>query len=376
MKLNIIQKHLYRYMINHNYCVILAGGGGSRFWPVSREDRPKQFLGQVKFGKSLLRLTYERMSRIIPSENILVVTLDKFAGLIREEIPELSEKNLLLEPFGKHTAPSIAFASYKLLRRDPEAVMVSTPADHIIDDIHMFEQTIENALDYAADKDVLITLGIVPTKAETKFGYIQMTETEIRMGEPVKVKTFTEKPDAELADVFFKSGEFLWNSGIFIWKAEAVRKALETLAPEVTCLWKGWEQTLNTEGERKFLEKIYSDSPTLSIDYAVMEKSENVWVYPASFKWANIINWDSLREYASKPDKNGNVLDIKGNRIVKETEDTVVYSERKDKLIAVKGLKDFLVIDTDDVLMICPNDDKSFTDFNSELAMPDYEKYR
>ncbi len=363
-------------MINHNYCVILAGGGGSRFWPVSRENRPKQFLNLTASGKSLLRMTYERMSGIIPSENILVVTIEKYAGLIREEIPELEDRNLLLEPFGKHTAPSIAFASYKLLRRDPEAVMISTPADHVIDNVHLFEQTIENALGYAGDKDVLITLGIVPTSAETNFGYIQMADSEIRVGEPVKVKTFTEKPDAELSDVFFKSGEFLWNSGIFIWKAEAIRNALETFAPEVTCLWKGWDRILNTDGERKFLEKIYSDSPTLSIDYAVMEKSDNVWVYPASFKWADIINWDSFCDYISKPDKDGNVLKIKGKKIVKKTGGTIVYSGKKDKLIAIKGLDDFIVIDTDDVLMICPKDDKSFSDLNSELAMPEFEKYR
>lgn len=374
--MNITQKHLFRYMINHNYCVILAGGGGSRFWPVSREDRPKQFLHFSVTGKSFLRMTYERMARIVPSDNIMVVTLDRFAALVREEIPELEENNLLLEPFGKQTAPSIAFATYKLLRRDPDAVMISTPADHIIENLHLFEQTIENALGYAADNNVLITLGVVPTSAETNFGYIQMADTEIKMGDPVQVKTFTEKPDGDLADVFFKSGEFLWNSGIFIWKADVIRNSLENFAPEVTSLWNGWEKELNTGGERKFLEKVYSNSPTLSIDYAVMEKSDNVWVYPASFKWADISNWESLYDYVSERDADGNALKINGGRIIKETKDTIVYSRNDGKLIAIKGLKNFIVVDTDDVLMICPNDDKSFSDFNSELAMPEYEKYR
>lgn len=363
-------------MINHNYCVILAGGGGSRFWPVSREDRPKQFLDFTASGKSFLRMTFERMSKIIPTENILVVTLDKFAGMVKDEIPELKDGNLLLEPFGKHTAPSIAFATYKLLRRDPDAVMVSTPADHIIENLHLFEETISYALDYAAKKKVLITLGVVPTNAETNFGYIQMTDSEIKMGEPVKVKTFTEKPNEELADVFFKSGEFLWNSGIFIWKAETIRKELESLAPEVTCLWKGWEKALNSAGERQFLEKIYSDSPTLSIDYAVLEKSDEVWVYPASFKWADISNWESLYEYVTEHNTNGNVLKVKGPHILKEIKDSIIYSQSNGKLIAIKGLKNYIVIDKDDVLMICPNEDESFTDFNSELAMPEFEKYR
>ena len=211
----------------HNYCVILAGGSGTRIWPMSRESRPKQFLPAKKDGKSFLRVTYERMSRVIDPDHILVISLDQYRDLVRHDIPELPEENLLLEPHSLNSAPSVAYAAYTLLKRDPHAVMVATPADHVISDEDLFDDAIRRALEFAACEDVLVTLGIIPTRPDTNFGYIQKACEPASEGQAVKIKTFTEKPPAELAEVFVASGEFLWNSGIFIWRAKTICHELQ-----------------------------------------------------------------------------------------------------------------------------------------------------
>ena len=353
----------------------MAGGIGSRFWPISRVNRPKQFLDFTSTGKSFLRFTYDRMKAVIPEENILVVSLTRYRNLVKEQLPELEDRNLLLEPYNRNTAPCLTYATYALLKRDPLAVMVATPSDLIINRHDIFNATLSSALSYAAGTDALITLGVVPTRPDSNFGYIQMAGP-IEGDKPVKVKTFTEKPDSELAKVFIDSGEFLWNSGIFVWRASAIRDELERYAPEITNLWKGWKDALGSDAERAFIERIYPDQPRTSIDYAVMEKTENSWVYPAKFKWADIGNWDSLYEYLTLHDEHGNASNISGKLLMRESSRSIVYSESSNKLIALRGVNDFIVIDTGDVLLVCPRDEQKLKDFLSELAMPAFEEYR
>ena len=360
---------------NHHYCIIMAGGIGSRFWPISRAGLPKQFLDFNIQGRSFLRRTYDRMKAVIPEENILVVSLERYRDQVRAHLPELREENLLLEPYNRNTAPCIAFATYTVLQRDPDAICVVTPSDHAIARHEEFNKTLLEALSYAAGTDALITLGVVPTRPDSNFGYIQMAG-QPRNGRPVKIKTFTEKPDADLARVFIETREFLWNSGIFVWRADAICKALDRYAPEIARLWKGWQDALGTDGQAAFLERIYTDMPRISIDYAVMEKTDNAWVYPAAFTWADIGNWESLYDYLAYHDDQGNALNRTARRLLKESTGNIVYSTRDDKLLAVRGLEDFIVIDTDDVLMICPRDEQKLKDFLSQLAMPEYEEYR
>ena len=360
---------------NHNYCIIMAGGVGSRFWPISRAGMPKQFLDFSIQGRSFLRRTYDRMKAVIPQDHIVVVSLERYASQVRTQLPELPEENLLLEPYNRNTAPCIAFAAYTILQRDPDAVTVVTPSDHAIARHEEFNRTLRDALAYAAGSDVLITLGVVPTRPDSNFGYIQMA-ARAEDGRPVPIKTFTEKPDARLARIFIETGEFLWNSGIFVWRADAIRRELEEHAPEITRLWQGWQDLTGPESRNAFLQRIYADMPRISIDYAVMEKTENAWVYPAKFRWADIGNWESLYEYLAYHDDQGNALNRNSPRLLRDSADNIVYTTREDKLLAIRGMEDYIIIDTDDVLMICPRDERKLKDFLSQLAMPEYEEYR
>ena len=354
----------------------MAGGIGSRFWPISRESTPKQFLKFSRSGKSFLRLAYDRLAdTVIPSENIVVVSLTRYKEQVLEEIPELKPENLLLEPYNRNTAPCLAYACYTLLTRDPEAVIVTLPSDQVIDNYDLYRRTITTGLEYAQKHDQILTLGIVPTRPDSNFGYIQMAQ-ESRDGEPVKVKTFTEKPDEELARVFIDSGEFLWNAGIFISSVKVLRDELEKHAPEITCLWKDWENVIGTDGERNFIDKVYGECPRTSIDYAVMEKSDRVSTIPSSFGWADIGNWESFYEYLAGVDGNGNAVSAKGKNLIQNTTGSIVYSSMGEKLIAIKGLEDYIVLDTEDILMICPRDEAKLKEFITELAMPDFKEYR
>ena len=356
----------------------MAGGIGSRFWPVSREERPKQFLSLSQDGRSFIRLAYDRFSRIVPADHVLVVSQSRYRDLVREAVPDVPEENLIFEPYSRNTAPCIALAAYTLLKRDPDAVMVATPADHIIQDDALFENTIHNALEYAAGSDALITLGIVPDRPDTNFGYIQgMHPEQGDADKPIKVKTFTEKPDRALAEVFFNSGEFYWNSGIFVWKASAIRDELAKYMPEVEILFNGWETELGAPGQDAFLERVYTSINKISIDYAVMEKTDKAWVYPSKFRWHDIGSWESLYGFLSglELESDGNVT-IVGPSLCRDNKGTLVYATDREKLIAVCGLENFIVVDTDDVLMICPRDEQKAKEVIANVAMPDFEKFR
>ena len=253
-------------MDTHRYCVIMAGG-----------TPPAAYL----------KMTYDRFARVLPRENILVVTLEKYAGTARILLPELPAGNLLLEPFARKTAPCMALAAYTLLTRDPDAVIVATPCDLVIRDEELFDTTLAEVFDYVERHDVLMTLGIVPRNPDVNFGYIQVKEGKKawELGRPLQVKTFTEKPPQELAEVFFRTGEFFWNSGIFLWKASVIREEMERFIPDVTELFKGWETGI---GDPAFVERAYSACPKISLDYGVMERTERAWLYPARFGWADV----------------------------------------------------------------------------------------
>ena len=364
-------------MTDKRYCVIMAGGTANHFWPISRESRPKQFLDIAGDGKSFLRMTFERFSRIIPKENIVVVTLDRFGDLVKEQIPELPAENLLLEPHSRNTAPCIAYSTFTILKRDPDAIILTTPADHIITDETAFRKAVDDVIEYATRNNALMTLGISPTGPETGYGYIQVTggKAGAQSGKPVKVKTFTEKPDKDLAQVFYNSGEFFWNSGIFAWKASAILAEMSKYLPDVISVFNGWENFLGRPGEKAFLEKAYSACPKISIDYGVMEKTDLAWLYSGSFGWFDIDSWESLFKTAPTRDSDGNATNSKKN-LFKGDEDNLVVTEDKKKIYAIKGLRNFMVIDTDDALLICPRDDKQFKEFITGLGMPGYEEFR
>ena len=314
------------------------------------------------------------MARSISTSHILVATLAEYKDLVREHIPELPEENIILEPYGRNTAPTIAYTARILLDRDPEAVMVAVPSDHDISDNTVFDNTIARALEYVSGNDILLTLGIVPSRPDTNFGYVQVTggSEAYSTGEPVKAKTFTEKPDAELAKVFFDSGEFLWNSGIFFWKASVVLDEMRRCCPDLIRIWDDWDSS-----ERALLvERAYAESLRISIDYALMEKSDNVWVLPAKFKWSDIGSWSTLYESAADASNNGNAVSIEGKSILKKVSGSVLASTVGGKLTVVSNLDSFMVIDTDKVLLVCPRDDRKMQEILSELALPEYSEYK
>ena len=373
----ILRLNIIRMNREHCYCVIMAGGTGVRFWPVSRAAKPKQFLDVADTGKTFIQSTYERFLKVVPQENILIVTGDRYRDIVMEQLPYLAPENLLLEPYSRNTAPCIAYAAYTLLKRDTLARMVVTPSDHMIDNEELFAETIRNAFDHIEEKDVLMTLGVVPTRPDTNYGYIQACggSDVYKNDRPMQVKTFTEKPDRELAKVFISTGEFFWNAGIFLWKAETIRKKMEKYLPEVTGLFKGWESALGTSVENEFIAKAYTGCRNISIDYGVMEKTDEAWMYPVKFGWSDVGTWESLYNIIPDKDAYGNAVSAE-KTLIENTSGVLVVSPEKKKLIAIKGLEDYMVVDTEDVLVICPKDDKKFKDFVSGLAMPGYEKYR
>lgn len=354
----------------------MAGGAGTRFWPISKTARPKQFLDVAETGKTFIRQTYERCLRIVPQENILVVTAERYQNLVRQELPELQEDNLLLEPYSRNTAPAVAYCTYSLLKRDPDAMMAVLPSDHIIDNDELFSQTIDDAFGYVEEKDVLMTLGIIPSRPDTNYGYVQVCggREAYKTQEPLQIKTFTEKPDKTLAEIFISTGEFLWNAGIFLWKADTIKQEMEKYAPQITGQFEGWEVAIGSKIEKEFIQRAYTGCPNISLGYSVMEKTERAWIYPARFGWQDIGTWESLYNYIPK-DPLGNAVSAE-KTLLENVSGNLVVSQEKKKLIAINGLEDYMVIDTEEALVICPKDDKKFKDFISGIAMPEFEKYR
>lgn len=326
---------------NNNYCVIMAGGIGSRFWPYSRKNKPKQFLDFFGTGDTLLQLTYNRYSKIVPKENIFVITNAQYEELVKEQLPTLGENRILLEPTRRNTAPCIAWAAAKVKEVNPEANMIVAPADHLILKEDEFIKAISNGLDFVAQSSQLLTLGIKPNRPETGYGYIQIADE--KQGEFYKVKTFVEKPQLEFAQIFVESNEFYWNSGIFLWNVNTILDAFHQIMPEIC------SKLLNGEED-------FASCPNISIDYGIMEKAENVYVQLCDFGWADLGTWGSLHD-ASPKDMNHNVI-IKGHTLFYDCKNNIVALP-EGKLAVLQGLDDYLVADTDNVLLVCRKDDES-----------------
>lgn len=365
-------------MNKNYYCIIMAGGIGTRFWPVSRNSRPKQFLDIMGTGRSFLQATYDRFAQIVPQENILIVTSKPYVDMVKEQIPSINPENILAEPYRRNTAPCIAYASYKLFSRNPDATVVVTPSDHLIIGEKVFEETVESAMGYAEKNDVLMTIGIKPTRPDTNYGYIQTNVgkiTNVNGHSAFPVKSFTEKPNEVLAKVFLESGEFLWNSGIFMWNLKSIIGEMERYLPEVTDLFKGGTDWFYTEHEEDFVLSAYEDCTNISIDYGVMEKTAKAWVFQASFGWSDMGTWTAFYNQAEDKDAAGNVVRCQDSLVDKKLERSLVVSKEKDKLVVVKGLKDYLVVNTDDVLLICPLQDSSVKNVLTDLAIRNDTKY-
>jgi len=349
-------------MESNNYVVIMAGGIGSRFWPYSRNNHPKQFHDVLGTGKSLLQMTYERFKSIVPAENIYIVSNELYQGLIRSQLPELQDYQILLEPNRRNTAPCIAYACYKILQRDKEACIVVTPSDHAIFNEEAFHFSIDKAIEHAQGSEKLITIGIQPHRPETGYGYIQYHDND--MNEVKKVKTFTEKPQLDLAKTFLESGDFVWNAGIFIWRADSVIKAYEQHLPDIAELFDNIKDEYYKPGEIDAIRDAYSHCKIISIDYGLMEKASNVYVVLGDFDWSDLGSWNSLHDIKEK-DNNENVVDA--NALVYDSRNCMVKGE-KDKLIVVQGLNGYLVVDYKDVMLVCEKDQEHlFRQFVSDV---------
>ncbi len=343
--------------MDNTYCVIMAGGVGSRFWPLSRIAMPKQFLDILGTGKTFLQQTYGRFQKIVPRENFLVVTNQKYKDLVLEQLPDLNENQVLPEPLRRNTAPCLAYALHKIKKVNPGAKIIVTPSDHLILDQEEFVKQLNNGLSFLDTREALITLGIKPNKPETMYGYIQIkSQSKFRdLDNLYKVKTFTEKPDAEMAKVFIETGEFYWNSGIFISTLSCFLKAFNKYLPEMSQAFSKGEHLLNTNDESAFINKAYSERKAISIDYGIMEKAENVFVLTAEFGWTDLGSWGSLYDKAQK-DEQGNVL-RSDNTLLYDTQNCIVDVTKK-KIAVIQGLDGYIVSDSDDVLMICKNEDE------------------
>lgn len=329
----------------------MAGGVGSRFWPFSRTSYPKQFHDVLGTGRSLLQQTADRFEGVCPPENIYIVSSEEYKTLISEQLPFLKEEQILLEPHRRNTAPCIAYACYKIAAMNPDANIVVAPADHIILKEGVFRNTIKVALAATHQQDILITLGIQPTRPDTGYGYIQYIPDKLTVK---KVKTFTEKPQHELAVQFIESGDFVWNAGIFIWNVNSFKKALQEFQPEIAEIFEEGIPYYYKTAEQQFIQRAYQHCGSISIDNGIMEKAENVHVVLSSFGWSDLGTWKSLYELSEKDSLN-NVVD--GQALLFNTTNSIIKTP-KDKLVVVNGLDGFIVAEYDGVLLVCKKDDE------------------
>lgn len=336
--------------MRQDYCVIMAGGIGSRFWPVSRSNMPKQFLDIMGTGRTLIQQTYDRLSRLIPADNIFVVTNEEYRKIVQIQLPLIPNSNILGEPMRRNTAPCILYANIRIGLRNPKANIIVTPADHLIVDEEEFLKNISEGLEFVNDNDSLLTFGITPDRPATGYGYIQMNR-DIENSRFVPVKTFTEKPHLELAKFFLSSGDFLWNSGIFLWKHDVIDKEIHTYLPEMYNLFMENKAVFGTQQERSVINRIYSDAKSMSIDFGVMEKAQNVCVLKTDFGWSDLGTWNSLYSLHDK-DVDNNV--IIGNKVLtSQSFNNYINISDSKKVLIINGVEDLIVVDTETALLIC-----------------------
>lgn len=330
------------------YAVIMAGGVGSRFWPVSTEKYPKQFHDMLSEGKTLIQKTFHRLANFIPQSNILVLTNAKYKDIVERQLPEVERQNIILEPSMRNTAPCILYSAMKIRKQNPQAKIVVAPSDHWIEDEREFEQNIKTCFEWCQEKDALMTLGIVPTSPNTGFGYIECERGEKEIKKVVK---FTEKPSQEKAEEFLREGNYLWNAGIFIWSTNSIVGAFEKLQRQMYDLFAQGLPYYNTEKEKDFIEENYHKAENISVDYAIMEKSDNTYVMGAKFDWSDLGTWGSLYQKLSK-DKDKNAV-VNAKTLLVGSRENIIRTEKGKKVI-VDGLEGYIIVDEGDVLMIVP----------------------
>ncbi|RZK41431.1 MAG: mannose-1-phosphate guanylyltransferase [Hymenobacter sp.] len=349
------------------YLVVMAGGIGSRFWPFSRTQHPKQFHDVLGVGRSMLQLTVDRFRGICPPENVFVVTNRDYVELVQQHLPDLPADQILGEPIGRNTAPCIAYASYRIAKRDPQATIIVSPADHAVLREEEFRRLIREAVAAARQHEVLITLGIHPSRPDTGYGYIQYMDTNghrLPDSNLYKVKTFTEKPNPELARMFLDSGDFLWNSGLFVWRAETIVQAFRHLLSDVAEVFDEGQPQLGTPQEAAFIDEAYARCRNISIDYGIMEKADNVYVLPADIGWSDLGTWDSLHRVGQQ-DAAHNVVD--GDVILYDTQDCIIKTPH-ERLVVVQGLEGYIVAEHDNVLLICQrSEEQRVKDFVADV---------
>ncbi|AKQ47443.1 mannose-1-phosphate guanylyltransferase [Rufibacter radiotolerans] len=339
-------------MNNNTFVVIMAGGIGSRFWPISRVNYPKQFHDVLGTGESMIQTTVKRFRKVCPPENVYVVTHRDYAALVREHLPELSENQILQEPIGRNTAPCIAYACYKIAKKNPHANIVIAPSDHVILREDAFISCVHEGLQATATANILVTLGIKPTRPDTGYGYIQFLPDSEHVLK--KVKTFTEKPSLEIAQMFIDSGEFVWNAGIFIWNAQTILQAFREYLSDMAETFEEGKAAFDTDKEEAFINKAYSHCRNISIDYGLMEKANNVYVILGDFGWSDLGTWNSLYSLSEKSSE-GNVID--GNVLLYDVHNCIVKTPQ-NQLVVLQGLENFIVAEHDNVLMVCRREDE------------------
>lgn len=338
--------------LQHNHLVIMAGGVGSRFWPMSTVERPKQFIDVLGVGRTLIQMTADRFKGICPPENIWVVTNKRYADIVKEQLPEMQPENILLEPCRRNTAPCIAYVSWRIKLKDPKANIVVTPSDHLVVNIPEFQRVINESLHFTAESDSIVTLGMKATRPETGYGYIQadLSSNTLRNKEIYRVDAFHEKPDLTTATRYLSESNYFWNAGIFIWNVETIVNALRIYAPRINNIFERMQKVLGTSQEQETIDKSYPDCDNISIDYAVMEKAEEIFVYPADFGWSDLGTWTSLL-MQTKRDLNGNGV-IAPNVKTYETHNCIIHATG-EKQVIIQGLEDYIVAEHDGRLLVC-----------------------
>ena len=348
----------------------MAGGVGSRFWPMSTPEKPKQFIDVLGIGKSLIQLTVERFNTVIPIENVWIVTSEKYKNIVMEQLPEVPESQILLEPCMRNTAPCIEYVSRKIYAKYPEANLVFSPADHIVLDVNTFREVIKNSLEFTENRDVILTLGMMPTRPETGYGYIKSQQTtdngqqtlfkaqssELKVQSSIfKVEAFKEKPNLETAKSYLNEGGYYWNAGIFIWNAKMVVKTIANLVPDLASVFDTIAPYFYTDKEQEIINQHFPTCPNISIDYAVMEKSKEVFVYPADFGWSDLGTWGSLYTHLEQ-DENNNASVGQNIKLV-DCKNCVVHTPSERKVV-IQGLDNYIIAESDNTLLICRKEDE------------------
>jgi len=343
-------------MNKNNYAVIMAGGIGSRFWPMSKSDFPKQFLDILGTGETLIQQTFSRLVKVCPSENIIIVTNKNYKHLCLEQLPDIIEKNILCEPVMRNTAPCVAYAAFKIQSNNPDANMIIAASDHIITKEDEFVRVMNDCLQITSENDVLLTIGITPSCPDTGYGYIQFINDSLIKNKKVKkVKTFTEKPNQELALSFLDSGDFLWNSGMFVWSAKSITLAYRKHLQDMYDIFEEGKNYYNTDKEEEYIDRLFPACKNISIDYGIMEKSDKVHVYPASFGWSDLGTWGSLYSHLDL-DRKDNA--VQGNKVMLYDSSNNIVNVPNNKLVVLQGLEGYIVVESDGNLLICKKEDE------------------